>query len=110
MEINESRVYRQTMSTTTLTRTTQQSPSLEKVCLNGNGEQITLSHTHTHPARSLPLPRRRGGVALPVVINQLMISNVAVLARNFVVANGLRLPEQQLRRLGVIKIYAWTAA
>lgn len=88
--MNEARVYRQTTSTTTLTMTTQ-SPSLEKVRLNGNGEQITLSPpstglfllhkvTNHHPTpqrHPAPFSSFSWAVVLRFVINQLMISNIA---------------------------------
>lgn len=123
MEMNESRVYRQTISTTTLTRTTQQSPSLEKVRLNGNGEQITLSLPITvtptpTPACLLPLFLLPTSLSRRFALCHQSVDDFqrCQLARNFVVANGLRLGrgvvpvQRQLCRLSVIKIYAWTAA
>lgn len=139
--MNEARVYRQTTSTSTTTLTvTTQLPSLEKVRLNGNGEQITLS-----PYRSPPSTQKSPPTSTPASGSTPFISFTShsclgsrfalchqsvddfqrcQLAHNFVVANGQRDVcmlgrggggekggnEQQLCRLGVIKIYAWTAA
>lgn len=137
--MNEARVYRQTTSTSTTTLTmTAQLPSLEKVRLNGNGEQITLfpyllpvssfypksppTPPHRHPVQhpSPSLPHTSLGSRFALCHQSVDDFQRCQLAHNFVVANGQRDVcgeregeggnEQQLCRLGVIKIYAWTAA